>query len=64
MKIKPYYILLKWNKKHPQNKSKPNYQILRDYDDTHAYGSSLYEIIDYFDSLKDARNHLKLLSTN
>ena len=54
--------MLKWNKKHAQNKSKPNYQIWKDYDDTHAYGSPLYEIIDYFDSLKDARNHLKLIS--
>ena len=62
MKIKPHYILLKWNKKHAQNKSKPNYQIWKDYDDTHAYGSPLYEIIDYFDSLKDARDHLKLIS--
>lgn len=62
MKIKPYYILLKWNKKHPQNKSKPNYQIWRDYDYTHAYGSSLYEIIDYFDSLKEAKQHIKTLT--
>lgn len=62
MKIKPYYILLKWNKKHAQNKSKPNYQILKDYDDTHVWGSPLYEIIDYFDSLKEARQHIKTLT--
>jgi hypothetical protein len=61
MKIKPYYILLKWNKSYSQNKSKPSYQIWKEYDDTIKFDSPLYSIIEYFDSLNEAKNKLKLL---
>ena len=55
MKTKPYYVLIKWNKSHPQNKLKPSHEIWQDYNDSYAYGSPLYEVLDYFDSFASAR---------
>ena len=64
MKIKPYYILLKWNMKHPENRNRTNlYEIWKDYDEGHLFDSILYEVIDFFDSLKDARQRMNELNS-
>ena len=63
MKLKPFYILIKYRANHPQNKSKSNlYKIWKEYDDTCAYDSPLYDVLDYFDSLREARQHIKTLT--
>jgi hypothetical protein len=63
MKTKPFYILIKYVATHPHNKGKSNlYKIWKDYDDTCAYDSPIYDVLDYFDSLREARHHVKTLS--
>ena len=62
MKIKPYYILLKWNMKHPANKYRTSqYDIWKDYYDDYVFDSILYEVIEFFDSLSEAREHKRRL---
>jgi len=62
MKIKPYYVLLKYNMKHPENKYRTNqYDIWKEYWDDYVFDSILYEVIDFFDSLKDARQRMREL---
>ena len=62
MKIKPYYVLLKWDMKHPANKYRTNqYDIWKEYWDDYVFDSILYEVIDFFDSLKDARQRMREL---
>ena len=62
MKVKPYYILLKWNMKHPANKYRTSqYDIWKEYWDDYVFDSILYEVIDFFDSLKDARQRMREL---
>ena len=52
MKIKPYYILLKWNMKHPENRNRTNlYEIWKEYWDDYKFDSVLYEVIEFYDSL-------------
>ena len=64
MKIKPYYILLKWNMKHPENRNRTNlYEIWKEYDEDFLFESILYEVIDFFDSLKDARQRMNELKS-
>ena len=64
MKIKPYYILLKWNMKHPENRYRTNlYEIWKEYDEDFLFDSILYEVIDFFDSLKDARQRMNELKS-
>ena len=64
MKIKPYYILLKWNMKHPENRNRTNlYEIWKEYDEDFLFDSILYEVIDFFDSLKDARQRMNELKS-
>ena len=64
MKIKPYYILLKWNMKHPENRYRTNlYEIWKEYDEDFLFDSILYEVIDFFDSLKDARQRMNELNS-
>ena len=64
MKIKPYYILLKWNMKHPENRNRTNlYEIWKEYDEDFLFDSILYEVIDFFDSLKDARQRMNELNS-
>ena len=64
MKIKPYYILLKWNMKHPENRYRTNlYEIRKEYDEDVLFDSILYEVIDFFDSLKDARQRMNELNS-
>ena len=64
MKIKPYYILLKWNMKHPENRNRTNlYEIWKEYDEDFLFYSILYEVIDFFDSLKDARQRMNELKS-
>ena len=64
MKIKPYYILLKWNMKHPENRNRTNlYEIWKEYDEDFLFDSVLYEVIDFFDSLKDARQRMNELNS-
>lgn len=63
MKIKPHYVLIKYRRDHPQNKSKTSlYKIWKEYDSSHIYGSALYDVVDYFNSYSEARKSLKLLS--
>ena len=41
MKIKPYYILLKWNMKHPENRNRTNlYEIWKEYDDGFTFDTA------------------------
>jgi hypothetical protein len=62
MKIKPYYILLKWNMKHPENRYRTNlYEIWKEYDEDFLFDSILYEVIEFFDSLSEAREHKRRL---
>ena len=64
MKIKPYYILLRWNMKHPENRNRTSlYEIWKEYDDDFLFDSILYEVIDFFDSLKDARQRMNELKS-
>ena len=64
MKIKPYYILLKWNMTHPENRYRTNlYEIWKEYDEDFLFDSILYEVIDFFDSLKDARQRMNELNS-
>ena len=64
MKIKPYYVLLKYNMKHPENKYRPSqYDIWKEYWDDYLFDSILYEVIDFFDSLKDARQRMRELKS-
>ena len=64
MRIKPYYILLKWNMKHPENRNRTNlYEIWKEYDEDFLFDSILYEVIDFFDSLKDARQRMNELKS-
>ena len=64
MKIKPYYILLRWNMKHPENRNRTSlYEIWKEYDEDFLYDSILYEVIDFFDSLKDARQRMNELNS-
>lgn len=61
-KIKPYYILLKWNMKHPENMYRTNlYEIWKEYDEDFLFDSILYEVIKFFDSLTEAREHKRRL---
>ena len=62
MKIKPYYILLKWNMKHPENRNRTNlYEIWKEYDETYLFDSILYTVIEFYDSLSEAREHKRRL---
>ena len=62
MKIKPYYILLKWNMKHPENRNRTNlYEIWKEYDDGFTFDSILYSEIEFHDSLSEAREHKRRL---
>ena len=62
MKIKPYYILLKWNMKHPENRYRTSlYEIWKEYYDDYVFNSILYEVIEFFDSLPEAREHKRRL---
>ena len=62
MKIKPYYILLKWNMKHPENRYRTNlYEIWKEYWDDYNFDSVLYEVIEFHDSLSEAREHKRRL---
>ena len=64
MKIKPYYILLRWNMKHPENRNRTNlYEIWKDYDEGYLFDSVLYTVIEFYDSLSEAREHkMRLLN--
>jgi len=63
MKLKPFYILIKYVATHPHNKGRSNfYHIIKEYDDTYAYDSPIYDVIDYFDSLIEAKQHLSTLN--
>ena len=62
MKVKPYYILLKWNMKHPENRNRTNlYEIWKEYDETYLFDSILYSVIEFYDSLSEAREHKRRL---
>ena len=62
MKIKPYYVLLKWNMKHPENRNRTNlYEIWKEYDETYLFDSILYTVIEFYDSLSEAREHKRRL---
>ena len=62
MKVKPYYILLKWNMKHPENRYRTNlYEIWKEYWDDYNFDSVLYEVIEFHDSLSEAREHKRRL---
>ena len=50
--------------KHPENKYRTNqYDIWKEYWDDYIFDSILYEVIDFFDSLKDARQRMKELKS-
>ena len=64
MKIKPYYILLRWNMKHPENRNRTSlYEIWKEYWEDYNFNSVLYEVIEFNDSLSEAREHkMRLLN--
>ena len=48
--------------KHPENRNRTNlYEIWKDYDEGHNFDSILYTVIDFFDSLSEAREHKRRL---
>ena len=62
MKIKPYYILLKWNMNHPENRNRTSlYEIWKEYWDDYNFDSVLYTVIEFHDSLSEAREHKRRL---
>jgi len=62
MKIKPYYVLLKWRINHPENKNRSSlYDIWQEYDEEFIYDSILYDVIDSFDTHKEAVEHKRRL---
>ena len=43
LKSIPHYVVLKWNKKHPQvNSKQKEWEIIKDYDIYHKWDSILY----------------------
>ena len=51
-KCKPHFIVFKHNN---MSLLGARYEIWKDYDDTHIWDAPTYEVIDYFDSYKDAQ---------
>ncbi len=50
--------------KHPENRNRTNlYEIWKEYDEDFLFDSILYEVIDFFDSLKDARQRMNELKS-
>ena len=50
--------------KHPENKYRTRqYDIWKEYWDDYVFDSILYEVIDFFDSLKDARQRMRELKS-
>ena len=50
--------------KHPENRNRTNlYEIWKEYDEDFLFDSILYEVIDFFDSLKDARQRMNELNS-
>ena len=50
--------------KHPENRYRTNlYEIWKEYDEDFLFDSILYEVIDFFDSLKDARQRMNELNS-
>ena len=50
--------------KHPENRNRTNlYEIWKEYDEDYLFDSILYEVIDFFDSLKDARQRMNELKS-
>ena len=55
---------MRWNMKHPENRNRTNlYEIWKEYDEDFLFDSILYEVIDFFDSLKDARQRMHELKS-
>ena len=52
-----YYMILKW---YPSDPKHTHYEITKEYDDSnYRWGSPLYEILEYFDTRKEAYEYLK-----
>ena len=48
--------------KHPENRNRTNlYEIWKEYWDDYTFDSVLYEVIEFYDSLSEAREHKRRL---
>jgi len=48
--------------KHPENRNRANlYEIWKEYDDGFTFDSILYTVIEFYDSLSEAREHKRRL---
>ena len=48
--------------KHPENRYRTNlYEIWKEYDDGFTFDSILYSVIEFYDSLNEAREHKRRL---
>ena len=50
--------------KHPENRNRTSlYEIWKEYDETYLFDSILYTVIEFYDSLSEAREHkMRLLN--
>ena len=48
--------------KHPENRNRTNlYEIWKEYDEDFLFDSILYSVIEFYDSLSEAREHKRRL---
>ena len=66
-RIKPscFYIVIKFLASHPYNNlKKDKFEVWKEYDESHIYDSPIYEIMDYFDTRKEALTYCKHCKLN
>ena len=60
-----YYIVFKNDLNHPYFKNSirkiPQYEIWKEFDETHIFNSPTYEILEYFDTRKKAQEFVRSL---
>ncbi len=50
-------MILKW---HPSDPKRTHYEIIKEYENSnYVWGSPLYEILEYFDTRKEAQEYIK-----
>lgn len=61
-----YYIVFKNKLDHPYFKNSirkiPQYEIWKEYDETHIFDAPIYEILEYFDTRKNAQAYVRCLN--
>tara|TARA_R100000353_G_scaffold107735_1_gene77432 strand:+ start:2615 stop:2788 length:174 start_codon:yes stop_codon:yes gene_type:complete len=52
-----YYMVFKW---FPNDPKRTYYEIIKEYENSnYVWGSPLYEILEYFDTRKEAQEYIK-----